>query len=149
MFRTPRLCLRNLLSLYLATKVQWCQNRFIYLHREEDQNPWDLPSTDQESCLQRWTLLRTVLWMGMIEGIIRGLYAPPFCEHQVYQELSQPRPQGFSLKKIGKSPGDEVGAKQSRTKLKRISLKCLRVANFVENARLRRIKLVAFTKIRI
>ena len=67
----------------------------------------------------------------------------------VYQELSQPRPQGFSLKKIGKSPGDEVGAKQSRTKLKRISLKCLRVANFVENARLRRIKLVAFTKIRI
>ena len=39
-------------------------------------------------------------------------------------------------------------AKQSRTKLKRISLKCLRVANFVENARLRWVKLVAFTKIR-
>ena len=28
-------------------------------------------SVHQESCLQRWTLLRTVLWMGKIKGVIR------------------------------------------------------------------------------
>ena len=73
-------CLRDLSSSYLTTqpksKSHWCQKRFVYLRRREEplRPPVYWPciiSVHQESWLQRWTLLRTVLWMGSIKGIIR------------------------------------------------------------------------------
>ena len=57
------------------SKSQWCQKRFLYLRRREEplRPPVYWPcviSVHQESCLQRWTLLRTVLWMVKIKRII-------------------------------------------------------------------------------
>ena len=66
-------------------------------------------SVHQESCLQRWTLLRTVLWMGNIKGIIRVRWVEASMLHltvsikgitKVNPPLLQPRPQGFSLKSL-------------------------------------------------
>ena len=77
--RAWEICCPNMWPLKPKSKSHWCQKRFVYLHRREEplRPPVYCPciiSVHQESWLQRWTLLRTVLWMGKIKGIIRVRY---------------------------------------------------------------------------
>ena len=74
--RAWEICCPNMWPQKPKSKSHWCQKRFVYLRRREEplRPPVYWPriiSVHQESWLQRWTLLRTVLWMGKIKGIIR------------------------------------------------------------------------------
>ena len=80
MFKKPCLRLRDLLSLCLTTQAGVRESMMpgtfcLFAQKGRTLRPpvyWPcIISIHEESCLQRWTLLRTVLWMGKIKGIIR------------------------------------------------------------------------------
>ena len=73
--RAWEICCPNMWPHNSKSKSHRWRKRFVYLRRREEplRPPVYWPciiSVHQESWLQRWTLLRTVLWMGKIKGII-------------------------------------------------------------------------------
>ena len=74
--RAWEICCPNMWPHKPKSKSHRYQKSFVYLRRREETLRtsvyWPcIISVHQESWLQRWTLLRTVLWIGKIKGIIR------------------------------------------------------------------------------